>query len=228
MLCCTEVYQKSPCDESADDRECHGFPIPDQFLDTVEELQPEYDTIQDIFWATGAAFVIRRDLFVQFEGFDADYFAHQEEIDLCWRLKNAGFAIKVVPESIVYHQGGGTLDYSNPRKVYLNHRNNHWTILKNEQVSKLLWIIPIRFVTDLASAAKYLVEGKVKHMTAVISGLAAAYVALPTIIRKRRHVRKINKQYAINKPDLRGKLEVFLLWRYFFKGQKTFKSITTK
>jgi len=107
---------------------------------SLEEDRGQYDGMQEVFWASGAAFVIRNDVWKQMEGFDQTYWAHHEEIDLCWRVKRAGYKVVMYSDSVVYHLGGGTLSYDNPRKVFLNFRNNLTTLLKNESALKLLWL----------------------------------------------------------------------------------------
>lgn len=110
----------------------HGYPFcRGRIFDTVEEDNGQYNDVVDIFWATGAALVIRTDDYIAAGGLDKDFFAHMEEIDLCWRLHQRGRAIKVVPQSVVYHLGGGSLPASNPRKTYLNFRNNLFLLYKN-------------------------------------------------------------------------------------------------
>lgn len=109
--------------------------------------------------------VIKAVAFKAMGGFDGDYFAHQEEIDLCWRVKRLGGKIIYVPNAVVYHLGGGTLDYDNPRKTYLNFRNNLFTIFKNSDYLQLLYILPIRFVLDMLIAISYLLKGKFKIFT---------------------------------------------------------------
>ncbi|MEM1216868.1 MAG: bifunctional riboflavin kinase/FAD synthetase, partial [Bacteroidota bacterium] len=115
---------------------------------TTEQDNGQYDRTAEIFWATGAALFIKAELFRNFGGFDGEYFAHAEEIDLCWRLKRAGYRILAVPESEVYHLGGGTLDYLSPRKAFLNFRNTLITSFKNEVGAKLFWWLPLRLVMD--------------------------------------------------------------------------------
>ena len=115
---------------------------------TVEEDTGQYDDPVDIFWASGSAFAVRRSLFVQAHLFDSDFFAHMEEIDICWRLQRMGYRIRSVPSSVVYHQGGGTLPYGDPKKNYLNHRNNLAMLAKNVSFPKLIFLLGVRVVME--------------------------------------------------------------------------------
>ena len=138
-----------------------GYPFcRGRIFDKTEKDFGQYDSTSEIFWASGAAIFVRTQLFKNLGGFDPDYFAHAEEIDLCWRIKRAGFKVMVRPRSKVFHVGGGTLGYQNPQKTYLNFRNTLFTILKNEPKSKLLWLIPLRLVLDGIASGLFLVQGK--------------------------------------------------------------------
>ncbi|MDO9615173.1 MAG: glycosyltransferase family 2 protein, partial [Bacteroidota bacterium] len=126
-----------------------GYPFcRGRIFDEIEADEGQYDNTVDIFWATGACMFIRSDLFRAVGGFDADFWAHMEEIDLCWRLKNRGFRVVYTPESTVYHLGGGSLSYDNPKKLYLNFRNNLWLLYKNLPSNQLFYILFIRMMLD--------------------------------------------------------------------------------
>lgn len=133
----------------------------------VEEDKGQYDQSGEIFWASGAALFIRSRCWKEVGGFDERFFAHMEEIDLCWRLKNMGYKIMYCAESTVYHVGGGTLDTENPFKTYLNFRNNLWLIKKNMPVMQSSWVIGLRFWLDLLALFRFLGEGKCKDAWAV-------------------------------------------------------------
>lgn len=152
----------------------------------VEEDRGQYDSSTACFWASGAAFFIRAELYHSFGGFDGDYFAHNEEIDLCWRVQRAGYSVWCVPQSVVYHLGGGTLDYESPRKVYLNFRNSLFTLLKNEPMSKLLWLLPTRLVLDGVAAARFAVKGQGRAVWAILRGHFSLYRQWAEVMRKRR------------------------------------------
>ncbi len=138
-----------------------GYPFcRGRIVGTVEEDKGQYDTICNIFWATGACMVIRRNAYIDNGGLDADFFAHQEEIDLCWRLLCRGNKIVCIPQSVVYHVGGASLSYQNPQKTYLNFRNNLFLLYKNLPNSKLWRIMTIRFFMDYAAAVQFLLTGQ--------------------------------------------------------------------
>lgn len=145
-----------------------GFPFcRGRIFDTIEKDNGQYDNEMEVFWATGACMLIRKNVFDTLGGFDEMFFAHMEEIDLCWRLKNKGYKIMYCPDSRVYHVGGGTLSSEHPYKTYLNFRNNLMMLRKNLPLSRSVWIIFIRFWLDLASLVKYGLAGKFKNAAAV-------------------------------------------------------------
>ena len=124
----------------------------------VEEDKGQYDTVANIDWTSGACMCVRTKIYKELGGLDAAFFAHMEEIDLCWRMRNAGWKLACIPQSTVYHLGGGSLSYDNPRKNYLNHRNNLLMIYKNKQHP---WgVLFIRFFLDYAAAFFYLLQGR--------------------------------------------------------------------
>ena len=124
----------------------------------VEQDHGQYDTIAEIDWTTGACMCVRTSVYKECGGLDAAFFAHQEEIDLCWRMRNKGWKLACVPQSVVYHLGGGSLSYDNPRKTFLNFRNNLLMIYKNRRFP---WIVlTLRFFLDYAAAAMFLATGK--------------------------------------------------------------------
>lgn len=144
-----------------------GYPFSrGRIFDVLEEDKLQYETIQDIFWASGAAMFVRSGVFHELNGFDASFFAHQEEIDLCWRMQLAGYKIKVVPQSVVYHVGAGTLPRGG-RKVFLNFRNNLLMLSKNLTTKEKFTIIPFRFLLDAISAWKGLFHGDLYFFTAI-------------------------------------------------------------
>ncbi len=145
-----------------------GYPFcRGRIMSTVEKDNGQYDDARNVFWASGAAFACRLDVFRQMGGFDGDFFAHQEEIDLCWRMWKAGYEVRVEPQSVVYHLGGGTLPNNSPRKIYLNHRNNLSMLYKNLEPSKRWWVLPIRLLLDGASAFVYMCQGNLPFVKAV-------------------------------------------------------------
>lgn len=196
-----------------------------RIFETVEKDEKQYDDMADIFWASGAAMVIRSSLMKSIGGFDKDFFAHQEEIDLCWRIKNAGYRICYVPQSVVYHLGGGTLSYDNPRKTYLNFRNNCISVIKNETLGKLFWKMPARFILDTISALRFLFSGQAAAAKAVIKAWLYIIVHPFAINQKRRDTLLLLKSHQIDEPNSAGRSSKSIVWSYFIKGNKTFKSL---
>jgi GT2 family glycosyltransferase len=146
-----------------------GYPFArGRIFDVCEEDLDQYNTTEEIFWASGAAMVIRSKVFHQLAGFDEYFFAHQEEIDLCWRIKLAGYKIYCCPESVIYHVGGGTLPRGNTKKTYLNFRNNQIMLAKNLPWSERWWKIPYRLQLDQVSAFKGLLAGEGGYFMAIV------------------------------------------------------------
>lgn len=142
----------------------------------VEKDCGQYNDVTDIFWATGAAMFVRSDVYRLMEGLDDDFFAHMEEIDFCWRIKNLGYKIKVNPASVVYHIGGGTLPKNNSLKTFLNFRNSLYLLIKNLPDERLVKTLALRFFLDQVAAFSFLAQGHVKDFTAV-------YKAIYTVAR---------------------------------------------
>ena len=144
-----------------------GYPFcRGRILSTVECDKGQYNDRRDIFWASGAAFCCRAELFKRLGGFDTDFFAHMEEIDLCWRMQLAGYKIQVEPRSVVYHLGGGTLPNNSPNKLYLNYRNNLMMLFKCAPTWQRCLVAVIRPITDMLSALVYLINGQQELATA--------------------------------------------------------------
>jgi len=151
-----------------------GYPFcRGRIFNTLEKDVGQYEDPTQIFWATGACFIIRAKVFKDIGGFDDSFFAHMEEIDLCWRLNNRGYQIKYQPKSTVYHVGGGTLNKHSPKKTFLNIRNNLLTLHKNLPASSLIPILFLRVFLDLAAAALLSVKLGSKHGVAVIKAWIA-------------------------------------------------------
>lgn len=203
-----------------------GYPFcRGRIFDTVEPNNNQYNTDTEIFWASGATMVCKTSLFKGLGGFDASFFAHQEEIDLCWRAKQAGYQVKCIVSSKVYHLGGGTLDYNNPKKDYLNFRNNLYLLTKNEALGKLLWLIPAKLVLDGLAGLKFLLAGKPQSTLAIIKAHLRFYVNLPFVFEQRNkdHI-KIEK-CRIDKPNMKGRYLGSVTWKYFMEGKNTFTSL---
>jgi len=206
---------------------CGGFLDKDYFpfcrgrmFDFCEEDLGQYDYPTEIHWCTGAAMLVRAKEFHEVGGFDTDFFAHMEEIDLCFRLRSKGMKLLCQPESIVYHVGGGTLPYESPQKIFLNFRNNLFLLVKNHQgllAPKLFW----RMTLDGIAAYKFLSEGKIHFFWKVFLSHMALYAHLPTLLRKRKSLKNNHKQ----------KVSLFkssIIWNYFFKKNKKFSSLNQR
>ncbi len=138
-----------------------------RIFEALENDEKQYETTTNVFWATGACMFVRANVFHEAGGFDEHFFAHMEEVDLCWRMQLMGYEIKVVPESFVYHIGGGTLNKMSPQKTYLNFRNNLIMLTKNLPITVLIWLIPFRSFLDLLSSIFFLLNGFPKYSMAV-------------------------------------------------------------
>lgn len=144
---------------------CRGRIISDTETDTGQ-----YDTAREIFWATGAAMLVRADLYRSSGGLDENFFAHMEEIDLCWRLKRQGYIIEVEPRAVVRHVGGGTLPAWSPHKTYLNFRNNIALLYKNLSIMRFALLLPVRMSTDMLRLLSYIAQGKWQFARAIYQG----------------------------------------------------------
>ncbi|MEZ2441056.1 glycosyltransferase family 2 protein [Chitinophaga sp. RCC_12] len=189
-----------------------------RILYTTEKDNGQYDDVKDIFWATGAALFIRSACYHQVGGFDRDFFAHMEEVDLCWRLQRAGYRICYCPGSRVFHVGGGSLPQGNPRKLYLNFRNNLMMLWKNLH-SEDRWIVLVqRFFLDILAGVKSLVAGKPKDM-------AAIYRAYRDYYRWRRNYVKKDNLPEMKLMKMSGVFHGIMIWRYYFLGHKHFSEL---
>jgi len=198
-----------------------------RILTNCEIDNGQYDKAEEIFWATGASMFIRGELYHDLGGLDASYFAHMEEIDLCWRIKRAGYKVMAVPDARVYHVGGGTLQYQSPRKTYLNHRNSLTTLLKNESVAKLFWLIPLRLVLDGLVAVTYLLKGEFAHIWQILRAHGFMYVNFGKTWKQRKIFNKLIQKTSIGAPNQKGHLKSNMLFKYFF-GKKTFAKLVKK
>ncbi len=160
---------------------CRGRILMDEEID-----RDQYEETQDIFWATGAALLIKADIFHSLGGLDETFFAHMEEIDLCWRIKNAGYRIICTPKATVYHLGGATLSYDNPRKTYLNFRNGLAIMLKNMPGSYVIPVLLMRLILDGVAGIQFFILGYFSHTWAVLRAHFAFYGRVPHYLKLRR------------------------------------------
>lgn len=198
-----------------------GYPFcRGRILDNVEEDKGQYNDYADCLWGSGAALMIRRQLYVDCGGLDEDFFAHMEEIDLCWRLCNRGLRIVACGQSAVFHLGGATLNSSNPRKTFLNFRNNLTMMVKN--YNSHLWplVIFLRLLLDGVAGAKFILDMKPAFCWAIVKAHWNFFYILPQVIKKRNLLRA----YRGNRlPETIKKYS--LLFRYYLKGMKTYDAI---
>lgn len=180
----------------------------------------QYDDAREVFWASGACMFVRSSVFHACHGFDESFFAHMEEIDLCWRMKNKGFKVMVEPKSVVFHIGGGTLSKSNWKKTYLNFRNNLEIIYKNIEGKYLLRSLFIRMVLDGVAALKFLFTNGVSHFYAIIRAHMHFYRLLPVIRQKRR---MLKQEEGIR--NTKGVYMGSIVWDYFLKKKKKFSDL---
>ncbi|GAB3266688.1 glycosyltransferase family 2 protein [Larkinella harenae] len=199
-----------------------GYPFcRGRIFDTVEIDQGQYDDTRQIFWATGACMLVRADVFHQLDGFDPRFFAHMEEIDWCWRAKNAGYQIWYCPESTVFHVGGGTLHKSNPRKTFLNYRNNLAMLYKNLPANHVFLNIFIRLVLDGISGLRLLLGGQWRDTLAIIRAHFAFYGWIPFLRRQRNALADLRCN-RITHPEI---YPHSIIWQYFGKGRKIFQKL---
>jgi GT2 family glycosyltransferase len=160
-----------------------------RYFDHVEEDNGQYDDIKPIFWASGCCFFIRKAIFREVGGFDGDYFAHQEEIDLCWRVNNYGYTILSLPQSTVYHYGGGSLPYGSYFKSFLNFRNSLYNLFKNLTAIQLLIVLPMRLTLDgIAAIHSVMVTKKLVVLKSIFFAHIDFYKNLPKLITKRKKI----------------------------------------
>lgn len=196
-----------------------GYPFcRGRIFDDIEEDKEQYNDATEVFWATGACLFVRVSHFFEVGGLDENFFAHQEEIDLCWRLKNKGYKIMVEPKSEVYHVGGGTLNVGSPFKTHLNFRNNLYMLFKNLSLSSLFTIIPIRLVLDGIASITFLSNKQgINHLFAVMRAHFAFYFEIPKLITKRRKIKQ--------KSSLTGKMNYSILLKNKGRGIKVFSDL---
>lgn len=202
----------------------YGYPFcRGRFLNVVEKDEGQYNEATPIFWASGACLFIRAGLFNLVGGFDENFWAHMEEIDLCWRLKNRGYSVWYEPKSVVYHLGGGTLSYDSPKKIYLNFRNNLWMLYKNLPKGKAFVRFIKRMILDGVAAAKFLVDLNFTGFNAV----SHAHLSFYKNIRRLRRQRNLLHSVA-TKTDHNEILKRSIMWRFFIQKKRKFSQLKTK
>ena len=184
----------------------------------VEKDRGQYDQVCPIFWATGAALLVRTDVFRKEGGLDKRFFAHMEEIDFCWRLRSRNYGIYCIPQSTVYHVGGGTLPKSHPRKTFLNFRNNLLMLYKNLPEERLNSTLRIRYFLDLVAALKMLLSGQAKESMAIVKALRTFFKIRHDFDRERKE--NLQKQQLKDIPEMRNES---LLVAFYLKKKKKFE-----
>ena len=190
-----------------------------RIFDLTEPDENQYNNKQEIFWASGACILIKADIFRKHNGFDEDFFAHMEEIDLCWRIKRTGLSLYVVPSSTVYHVGGGTLAYLSPKKTYLNFRNSLFMIVKNHP-NNLFTKVFYRLCLDGIAGLLFTLKGTPNHTIAVLKAHKDFYALLPKMLIKRKKL-KI-QDGTFNKVGL---YKGSILWARYVKGITKYKDL---
>ncbi len=199
----------------------YGYPFcRGRILDHVEKDEKQYDQSSEIFWATGACMFVRSEAFKKSGGLDADFWAHMEEIDLCWRWKNQGYKIVYEPGSEVYHLGGGSLEYGNPKKVYLNFRNNLFMLFKNLPKKRFLRRLLFRMILDGVAAAKFLAGREFKAFGAVAKAHRDFYKNLSSLRKKRKELLKYS---TVNKHE--QMFHKSIMWKFFIQKKNKFADL---
>ncbi|HEX8575507.1 MAG TPA: glycosyltransferase family 2 protein [Flavobacterium sp.] len=192
----------------------YGYPFcRGRIFDAIEKDTGQYDDPSTIFWASGACFFIRKDVFHSLKGFDADFFAHQEEIDLCWRAFNNNYITKYEPTSVVYHVGGATLEQGNPHKTFLNFRNSLLMLTKNLPKSSLFSVLLVRMLLDGVAGFQFLFKGKGKHFLTILKAHLSFY----------KHFSKNYKKRSFSKPGY-YKIKSIVV-AYYINNRKAFEKL---
>lgn len=195
-----------------------------RILDEIETDHQQYEDNVEIFWASGGCLFVRANLYHAIGGLDADFYAHMEEIDLCWRLKNAGHKIGYIGNSTVYHVGGSVISYGSPQKLFYNFRNSLILLLKNETFGRLLWLMPCRLILDGVAAFHLLFQGKRVEFKTVIKAHFSFYGSFGKWLKHRRLAQSVKSE----KPNRNAIYKGSIIWHYFIKRQKTFNALNWK
>jgi GT2 family glycosyltransferase len=190
----------------------YGYPFcRGRIFDTIEQDNGQYDDETEIFWASGACFFIRKDAYHKLKGFDEDFFAHQEEIDLCWRAFNSNYKVRFCSGSTIYHVGGATLNNGSPRKTFLNFRNSLWMMVKNLPAAQLFPVLLLRLLLDGLAGALFISKGQFAHVYAILKAHGHFYLKLFYFLNKRQS-KQYRNYYKINS----------IVYLYFIKKGRIF------
>lgn len=201
--------------------DCYGYPYcRGRIFDTVEKDHGQYDADVPLLWATGACLMVRLAVYKEVGGLDGRFFAHMEEIDLCWRLRCRGYEVRSVASSVVYHVGGATLNAGHPRKTFLNFRNNLLMLYKNLPAGKLRSVLSVRALLDYVAAAMFMLKGE--------------WGSAKAVFRARREYRKLKREFRASREenlhkavtmDVAERTPFSILWKYHVCGCKTFDKL---
>lgn len=207
----------------------YGYPFcRGRIFAVLEKDEGQYDDVQEVFWATGAALFIRPECFHGLGGFDEDFKAHMEEIDLCWRLKRANYKVMVCPQSVVWHVGGGTLPQTSPHKTLLNFRNSLSMVYKNEPTSRRAWVVWMRLILDGVAGGRFLIKGEWGNLGAIFK---AHWTFFGSFFRQRKKRLMMSKTVAEKaykgqaKERMAGRYHRSLVWQHFVRGKQTFSEL---
>ena len=202
----------------------YGYPlVRGRVFDTIEADEGQYDDSVPIHWATGAAFVVRKSVYLEAGGLDNDFFLHMEELDLCWRFWLMGYSVKVAPSGVVFHHAGASLSADRYHKMYYNHRNGLVMLVKNYNGTNLLKTLPVRWLLDLLTVVVSPLRGEPKRALAVLAAHCFMLMHVPSIIKKRRRVQSLRQR---SDEDLQHIILPFsVVRRYYLKKQRTFSQL---
>ncbi|MBP7102875.1 MAG: glycosyltransferase family 2 protein [Bacteroidales bacterium] len=196
----------------------YGYPFCRGRLFTcMEKDKGQYDDIAELFWATGACMFVRSDIYRSLGGLDDDFFTHMEEIDFCWRVKNAGYRVMCYPKSVVYHYGGGTLQTGSPKKTYYNFRNNLIMLYKNLPTHRLFPVFCMRFFYDIIAALRFLFDSGIRDFFAVFKAHLSFIKGFKKSVAKRRMLK--------NKPYCTKMYKKDIILQYFFLKKKKYSDL---
>jgi len=194
----------------------YGYPYcRGRVFNDIEKDRNQFNDVSEIFWASGACFFIRSKVYHQLNGFDEDYFAHQEEIDLCWRTQNIGYKVKYVGNSAVFHVGGATLKETDPQKTFLNFRNSLLNVVKNVPKKWFLFVVFSRLLLDGIAGLKFILELRPIHSLAILKAHFSFYTNFYKFLKKRKVLQKKSNY----------NLHTSIVWQYFILGRKKFKDL---
>lgn len=204
--------------------DCLGYPYcRGRIFNTLEKDEGQYDTPVPVFWATGAALMVRLSVYREVGGLDGRFFAHMEEIDFCWRLRSRGYGIVCVPSAVVWHVGGGTLPKDNPRKTYLNFRNNLYMLYKNLPEGRLHSVMRWRYGLDVLAALVFLLKGDSGSFRAVFRAHSDFSATKADMLPSRQENIRLAK--AVEIPEMS---RYSILWAYYIKGRHKYSEIVNK